>query len=319
MTLRVAIQMDPIESINPRTDSTLLLGIEACRRGYEVFYYTPDKLTYRDGKISARAQPVKFLDNPEHYYELGESFSLDLRTVDVVLLRQDPPFNMEYITTTYLLEMLQPKTLVVNNPASVRNYPEKIFPTLLRQFMPPTVISADVQKIQEFYAEHKDIILKPLYGYGGRAILHLKNGDDNFHSLTEMLFAGSKEPIIAQKFLPEVKSEDKRIILIDGEVSAVVGRVPPAGNIRANMRVGGTATKTELSNKQKEICEALRAPLKNKGIILAGIDVIGDFLTEINITSPTTLRTANNLYGINLERNVWNVIESKLASNNNTY
>ncbi len=278
------------------------------------FYYTPDKLSYCDGKISARAQPVKFFDNPDRYYELGESFSLDLHTTNVVLLRQDPPFNMEYITTTYLLEQLQPKTLVVNDPASVRNHPEKIFPTLLREFMPPTLISADALEIEEFYAEHKDIILKPLYGYGGRAILHLKEGDDNFNALTEMLFSGSKEPIIAQKFLPEVKSEDKRIILIDGEVAAVIGRIPASGNIRANMRVGGTAKKTELSKKQKEICEELRKPLKDKGIIFAGLDVIGDFLTEINITSPTTLRAANELYSINLERNIWDAIEGKLTS-----
>lgn len=312
MTLRVAIQMDPIESINPRSDSTLLLGVEACRRGYKVFYYTPDKLTYRDGKISARAHPIKFFDNPEHYYELAEGFVLDLQTMDVVLLRQDPPFDMNYITTTYLLEMLQPKTLVVNDPASVRNNTEKLFPTLLREYMPPTLISADIQEITEFYIEHKDIILKPLYGFGGRAVLHLKEGDDNFHSLTEMLFTGSKEPIIAQKFLPEVKSEDKRVIMVDGEVAGVVGRVPAAGNIRANMRVGGTASKAELSKKQKEICEVLRASLKDKGIIFAGLDLIGDYLTEINITSPTTLRAANNLYGVNLERNIWDAIETKL-------
>ncbi len=312
MTLRVAIQMDPIQFINPRTDSTLLLGIEAVRRGHEVFYYTPDKLSYRDGKISARAQPVKFFDNPDRYYELGESFPLDLHTTNVVLLRQDPPFNMEYITTTYLLEQLQPKTMVVNDPASVRNHPEKLFPTLLREFMPPTLITADIQEIEEFYAEHKDIILKPLYGYGGRAILHIKDGDDNFNALTEMLFAGSKEPIIAQKFLPEVKSEDKRIILIDGEIAAVVGRIPASGNIRANMRVGGNAVKTELSKKQKEICEALREPLKDKGLIFVGLDVIGDFLTEINITSPTTLCAANELYSINLEKNIWDAIEGKL-------
>jgi glutathione synthase len=311
MTLRVAIQMDPIQSINPRSDSTLLLGVEACRRGYEVFYYTPDKLTYRDGKITARAHPVKFFDNPEHYYELGESFVLDLKTVDVVLLRQDPPFNMEYITTTYLLEQLQPETLVVNDPASVRNNTEKLFPTLLREYMPPTLISANIQEIAEFYAEHKDIILKPLYGFGGRSVLHLKEGDDNFHSLAEMLFSNSKEPIIAQKFLSEVVSEDKRIILIDGEFAAAVGRIPATGDIRANMRVGGTAAKADLSKKQKEICNALRQPLKDKGIILAGLDVIGDYLTEINITSPTTLRAANNLYGINLEKNIWDAIVLK--------
>lgn len=307
--MKIAIQMDNIASINPHSDSTLLLGIEAVRRGYEIFYYTPDKLTYHDGQIRARAHPIKFFDNPEHYYELGEEFSLDLKTMNVVLLRQDPPFDMAYITTTYLLEQLPPSTLVVNDPASVRNHPEKIFPTLLKEFMPPTLISADIKAISDFYAQYKDIILKPLYGHGGRAILHLKSEDDNFDTITEMLFAKNNEPIIAQRFLPEVKSEDKRIILINGEVAGVVGRVPANGNVRANMRVGGTAVKSELSKMQREICEALRSPLKDKGLIFAGLDVIGDFLTEINITSPTTLRAANKLNGTNLERDIWNAIE----------
>ncbi len=304
--------MDNIATINPHSDSTLLLGIEAIRRGYEVFYYTPDKLTYCDGAIRTNAYPINFFDNPDHYYELGEAFTLDLRSVDVVLLRQDPPFDMAYLTTTYLLEQLAPKTLVVNNPASVRNNPEKLFPTLLREFMPPTLITADTQEISEFYAEHKDIILKPLYGHGGRAILHLKNDDDNFNTLIEMFFTTSKEPIIAQRFLPEVKSEDKRIILIDGEIVGAVGRIPEANSIRANMRVGGKAIIVSLSKKQYEICEALRQPLKDKGLIFVGLDVIGDWLTEINITSPTTLRTINKLSGTHLERNIWDAIEAKL-------
>lgn len=243
MKLRVAIQMDAIESINPRGDSTLLLGIEAVRRGYEVFYYTPDKLTYRDGNITARAHRVKFFDDFERYHELEESFLLDLRSVDVVLLRQDPPFDMAYITTTHILEQLafpplnlppqagggRRGVLVVNDPKSVRNYPEKIFPTLLREFMPPTLISADQQEISDFYAQHKDIIIKPLYGYGGRSVLHLKEGDDNLKPLLEMLFATSREPIIAQRFLPEVKDKDMRIILIDGEIGGAVGRIPESG------------------------------------------------------------------------------------------
>jgi glutathione synthase len=314
MTLRVAIQMDEITSININSDSTFLLGIEATQRKYEVFYYTADKLTYCDGVIYARAHPIKFFAKPECRYELGESIILNLRDIDVVLLRQDPPFNMTYITTTYLLEQLSSKTLVVNDPASVRNHSEKIFPTLLNEFMPPTLISADVQEIKEFYAQHKDIILKPLYGYGGRAILHLKEADDNFNALTEMLFSTSKEPIIAQRFLPEVKSEDKRIILVDGEVVGAFGRIPLAGDIRANMRVGGKVIKVELSKKQQEICEALRQPLKDKGLIFVGLDVIGEWLTEINITSPTGLRAVNNLRGVNLEKNIWDVIEDKIIS-----
>ncbi len=313
MKLRVAIQMDKVDTLNPHSDSTLLLGFEACRRGHEVFYYTPDKLTYRDGKITARAQPAKFFDTHEYYYELGEEFVLDLRSLDVVLLRQDPPFDMTYLTTSYILEMLSPDVLVVNDPASVRNHPEKIFPTLMRDFMPPTLISADEREIGEFYAQHKDIILKPLYGYGGRSILHLKAGDDNFKPLMEMLFAGSREPIIAQKFLPEVASEDKRIVLIDGEIGGAIGRIPAGGEIRANMRIGGEAVKAELTAKQREICESLRQPLKDKGLIFVGLDVIGDWLTEINITSPTGLRAINRLSDTQLERVIWNAIEGRLT------
>ncbi len=311
--MKIAIQMDYIDSINPHSDSTLLLGIEAQNRNYEVFYYTPDKLTYKNGSIYTKAHPIKFFDNPEYYYELGSEFILDLRTMDVVLLRQDPPFNMTYLTTTYILEQLAPKTLVVNDPTSVRNNPEKIFPTLQHQFMPPTIISADIKEISDFYTEYQDIILKPLYGYGGRQVLHLKKNDDNFHTITEMLFAENNEPIIAQLFLPEVKSEDKRIILIDGEIAGAVGRIPAYDDIRANMRVGGKAVKVELSIKQQEICAALRQPLKDKGLILVGLDVIGDWLTEINITSPTALRAINKLNNINLEKNFWDAVESKIS------
>lgn len=312
MTLRVAIQMDVIESINYNSDSTLMLGIEAVRRGYDVFYYTPDKLSYRDGRITARAHPAKFFDG-DMYYKLDDEFSLDLNSVNVVLLRQDPPFNMTYLTTTYLLEQLK-DTLVVNDPASVRNHPEKLFPTLLREFMPPTLISADMYEIKAFYREQKDIVLKPLYGYGGRAILRLKEGDDNFGPLTEMLFSESKEPIIAQRFLPEVKSEDRRIILVDGEVAGAIGRIPEEGDIRANMRVGGVPISVELTDRQKEICEAFKKPLKDEVLIFVGLDVIGDWLTEINLTSPTGLRAIKNLTGKNIAVNIWDAIEAKLRS-----
>ncbi len=310
MKLRVAIQMDLIDSINYHSDSTLMLGIEAVNRGHEVFYYTPDKLTYSDGKITARAHPAKFFDG-DLYYKLDDEFILNLNSVDVVLLRQDPPFDMTYLTTTYLLEQLR-GVLVVNNPASVRNHPEKLFPTLLREFMPPTLISADIDAIKSFYKEHKDIVLKPLYGYGGRAVMRLKDGDSNFYALTELLFAARKEPIIVQRFLPEVKSEDRRIILIDGEIAGAIGRIPDEGDIRANMRVGGVPVKVELTSKQKEICEALKQPLKDEGLIFVGLDVIGDWLTEINITSPTGLRAVKNLTGKNIAIDIWNAIESKI-------
>ena len=313
MALRVAIQMDAIASINPKTDSTLVLGIEACARGHELFYYTPDSLTYCDGAISARAHPVTFFNDPARYYELGEAFTLNLRSVDVVLLRQDPPFNMAYLTTSYLLEQLQPDVLVVNDPASVRNHPEKIFPTLLRQFMPPTLISTDPQSIEAFRHEHNDIILKPLYGHGGHAILHLPKSDNNLPALLEMFFSQSKTPIIAQKFLPEVASEDRRIILMDGEVAGVFGRTPQAGDIRANMRVGGMPVKAELTKKQREICEALKQPLKEKGLIFVGLDCIGDWLTEINITSPTGLRAVQALYGTRPQQVFWDAVQARLA------
>ncbi len=309
MALRVAIQMDPIGSIKPESDSTLLLGREAQTRGHELYYYTPDKLSWRDGNITAAAQRITFHADPAHYYDLGETLSLDLKTMDVVLLRQDPPFHMAYISTTYMLEQLHPKTLVVNNPASVRNHAEKLLPALFREFTPPTLVTADASEIAHFRAEHKDIVIKPLYGFGGHSVLRLKPGDDNFHALMEMLFAESKEPWVVQPFLPEVKSEERRIILIDGTFAGMIGRIPAEGEIRANMRIGGTPVKAELTKRQREICEALGPVLKEKGLIFAGIDVIGDWLTEINITSPTGLAPINRLYGKKLETDIWDAIE----------
>lgn len=312
MSLRLAIQMDPVAGINPRSDSTLLLGIEACRRGYEVFYYTPERLTYTHGKITARAHAITFFADPTRYYALGDALTLDLRTVDVVLLRQDPPFNMAYITTTHILEHLQPEVLVVNDPASVRKHPEKLFPLQWREFMPPTLVTADLAEIEEFRREHNDIIIKPLYGYGGRSVLRLKPGDENLATLMEMHLTTSNEPLMVQPFLPEVKTSDKRIVLIDGKVGGVLGRIPAEGEIRANMRVGGTPAKADLTKKQHEICEALGPVLRDKGLILVGLDVIGDYLTEINLTSPTGLVALNTLYGTRLETDVWDAIESRL-------
>jgi glutathione synthase len=312
MTLKVAIQMDPIESINPHRDSTLLMGIEACRRGHELYYYTPYKLTYNDGKISASAHPIQFFQDPAQYYKLGESLTLDLKTMDVVLLRQDPPFNMAYITTTHILEFLAPKTLVVNDPASVRNHPEKLFPLSLREFMPPTLVTADINEIEYFRRQYKDIIIKPLYGYGGRAVLRLKADDDNLSALMEMHLATSLEPLMVQTFLPEVTTGDRRIILIDGRVGGVMGRIPAEHEIRANFRVGGSAAKADLTAKQREICEKLGPELKEKGLIFAGLDVIGDYLTEINLTSPTGLVQINALNGTKLEVDIWDAIEGRI-------
>lgn len=312
MGLRVAIQMDPIDSINPRGDSTLVLGLEAQARGHTLFYYTPDTLSWRDGVLSALLYPVTLHADPAHYYDLGDGARVDLSTMDVVLLRQDPPFDMHYITTTYLLEQIHPKTLVVNDPASVRNCAEKIFPFQFRQFMPPTLVTSDIAEIERFRLEHGDIIIKPLYGYGGRSVLRIKPDDNNFEAMLEMQFATSRDPVMLQKFLPEVKQGDRRIILVDGEIGGVVGRIPADQEIRANFRVGGTAAKAELTPRQKEICEALKPVLKDKGLIFAGIDVIGDWLTEINLTSPTTLTYVTKLYGIKLEVDIWDAIERKL-------
>lgn len=314
MPLRVAFQMDAPASLNFHTDSTLLLGLEAQARGHEVWHYTPEQLSWNEGEITARATRTQFFADPKHFFELGESKTLHLRDMDVVWLRQDPPFDMSYLTTTYILEQLPNKTLVVNNPASVRNRPEKLFPTLLREFMPPTLISVDIQEITAFYAKHKDIVIKPLYGYGGRAVWRLREHDGNFQVLMEALFTGRKEPVMAQKFLPEVKTGDRRIILIDGEIGGVMARIPAEGEIRANFRVGGQAAKAELTPRQKDICAALRPELKKLGLVFVGLDVIGDWLTEINITSPTGLAAMNRLYGLKLEANIWDAVEAKIQT-----
>lgn len=313
MGLRVAIQMDPIQSIHPETDATFRLGQEAQRRGYQLFYYTPDKLTYRDGAITARAQELTLYANPKKYYALGEAKTVNLKTMDVILLRQDPPFDISYITTTYLLEQLEPDVLVVNNPAFVRNHPEKLFPTLLKQFMPPTLITGDNDEIKSFRKAHKDIVIKPLYGHSGRAVFRVKPDDDNFSVLIETLQASSREPWVVQKYLPEMKKGEHRIILIDGEYAAIAGRIPPKGETRANIHLGAKYIKAKPTKHHMKICEALGPMLKEKGLIFTGIDIIGEYLTEINITSPGTLAGITELYGIKLEAQIWDAIERKLA------
>jgi glutathione synthase len=313
MPLRVAIQMDPLSSINPKSDSTLLMAREAQARGHDIFYYTPDCLSYREGSIIARGNKVKFSDDAAQFYQLGEPWHEPLHDMDVVLLRQDPPFNMTYLSTTYLLEQVMTETLVVNNPVAVRNFPEKIFPTLLEHYMPPTLITADVQAIEEFRRDEKDIVIKPLYGFGGRAVLRIKQDDQNFQALMEMMFANNKEPVMVQRFLPEVTTADRRIILLDGEVACIFGRVPMEGEIRANMRVGGEPVKADLTTKQMAMCEELGDVLRDEGILFAGVDVIGDYLTEINITSPTGFAAANKLYNTKLEASFWDVVETYVS------
>lgn len=313
MSKIAAFQMDPLDAINPKGDSTLLLMLEAQKRGYQLFHYTPDKLAFENGKISARGHFVTVRDNPDDHFTLNEATTADLRKVDVVWMRQDPPFDMAYITATHILEALDGDTLVLNNPEQVRNCPEKWFVNQFPEFLPPTLVSTDIAAIQEFRKQHKDIIIKPLYGFGGNAVFRLKEDDGNFHALLEWILSTSNEPLVIQKFLPEVKNGDIRVILIDGKVGGQIGRVPAAGEIRSNMRVGGSAAKLDLSHRQQMICEALEDELKKRGLLFVGIDLIGDYLTEINVTSPTGLRAVNNLYGTQLEADIWDAAEAKLA------
>jgi glutathione synthase len=311
MKLKVAIQMDHVSTIDIEGDSTFVLGLEAERRGYEVWHYTPPELIFRDGKVMARAQPMKLRREKGNHFTLGASETIDLATLDVVLLRQDPPFDMSYITTTHLLEHIHPRTLVVNDPASVRNAPEKLFVTHFDNVMPPTLITADARALRDFRDEHKDIILKPLFGNGGSGVFRVRPDDENFASLLEMFSQRSREPLIAQRYLPEVRQGDKRIILIDGKAVGVINRVPAEGEARSNMHVGGKAVKAELTKRDREICEAIGPELARLGMIFVGIDVIGDWLTEINVTSPTGLQQINRFDGVSLEAQIWDRIEAR--------
>ncbi len=309
MKLKVAIQMDHVSTIDIAGDSTFVLGMEAQNRGHEVVHYTPPDLMFRHRKVLARVQPMTLRNEKGNHFTLGESALVDLSTFDVVLLRQDPPFDMSYITTTHLLEHIHPKTLVVNDPASVRNAPEKLFVTHFDGVMPPTLISADSRALREFRDEHKDIILKPLFGNGGAGVFRLQPGDENFASLLEMFSKQSREPVIAQRYLPEVRMGDKRIILIDGKAVGAIDRVPAHGEARSNMHVGGQAVKATLTKRDQEICDIIGPDLARLGMIFVGIDVIGNYLTEINVTSPTGLQQINRFDGVCLEAQIWDRIE----------
>ncbi len=311
MTLRAAIQMDSWESIHPKTDTTFLLMLEAAARGYELWVYTPDKISWRDGRVMARADCVTLRGAGSH--SVKKSAMLDLQTADVVLVRQNPPFDMSYISATYLLEKLHPKPLVVNHPTALRDHPEKLFPAEFQWLMPPTLISADILQIRDFYKEHKDVVIKPLYGYSGKEVFRLKPGDDNVSALLETLFAHSNEPRVVQPYLKEMKTGERRIVMIDGEMAAIAGRIPPKGETRASIPLGATYVKAKPTRRHRDICEALRPWLKQEGILLAGVDVIGDWLTEINITSPGSLVPLNKLYGLRLERTFWDAVESYIS------
>jgi glutathione synthase len=311
MRLNVAVQMDPIERINVRGDSTFALLLEAQRRAHPLSYYTPDRLTLRDGKVSAAVRPLVVRDVAGDHFTLGEPQLTDLSTFDVVLLRQDPPFDLAYISTTHMLDRIHPRTLVVNDPAQVRNAPEKVFVTEFPDLMPPTLITRDLDAIKAFRAEQGDIVMKPLYGKGGEAVFRVAREDLNFGSLYDLFATMFHEPWVVQKFLPAVKDGDKRIILVDGEFAGAVNRVPAPDDLRSNMVRGGVPKATDLSEREREICARLGPSLRERGLLFVGIDVIGGFLTEINVTSPTGIRSVKNLGGSDIAALIWDKIEEK--------
>ena len=311
MTLTVAIQMDPIEKIDIDGDSTFALALAAQKRGHTLFYYGPRDLTWRDGMVTALMRPLSVRNVKGDHFALGDAAVQDLSKLDVVLMRQDPPFDMAYISATHMLERIHPKTLVVNDPAEVRNAPEKLFVTHFAQFIPPTLISSDPREIRAFRAEHKDIILKPLYGNGGAGVFRVGEGDENLGSLLEMFTTFYREPVIVQRYLPEVRKGDKRIILVDGDVAGAINRVPAQGEARSNMHVGGRPEATDLTAREKAICAAIGPELRKRGFIFTGIDVIGDYMTEINVTSPTGIHEVRRFGGVDIAALVWDAIEKK--------
>jgi len=313
MTLTIAFQMDPIDAIDIDADSTFRIAEEAQARGHSLFYYTPDKLFYREGRVMARGWPLEVRREKGNHFSLGDEVEQDLSEVDVVWLRQDPPFDMGYITTTHLLDMIHPDTLVVNDPFWVRNYPEKLLVLQFPELTPPTMIARDLETLRAFKHEHGDIILKPLYGNGGAGVFRLDPNDRNLTSLHELFSGINREPLIAQKFLPAVSAGDKRVILVDGEPVGAINRVPQAGETRSNMHVGGRPEKVGLTERDLEICAAIGPLLREKGQIFVGIDVIGDWLTEINVTSPTGIQELERFDGVNIAEKIWQAIEARLG------
>lgn len=311
MSLRIAVQMDHISTIQIEGDSTFALMLEAQKRGYELFHYTVDTLAQRDGEIYATGEPVTVQDVAGDFYKFGERQRVSLKDYDVVLMRQDPPFHMGYITATHLLERIHPHTLVANNPAEVRNAPEKIFVTEFPDLMPETLITRSRDEIRAFRDEFKDIIIKPLYGNGGAGVFRISEGDQNLSSLLEMFEQTWPEPFIAQRYLKEVRAGDKRIILIDGEPVGAINRVPSENEARSNMHVGGRAEAIGITDREQEICARIGPELKRRGFIFVGIDVIGDVMTEINVTSPTGIREVQNFGGADISALFWDAVEEK--------
>ena len=311
--MKIAFQMDPIGAIDINGDSTFRLAEEAQARGHELFYYTPEHLAYDQGRITARGWPLTVQRVVGDHFRLGHETTVDLGEYDVVWLRQDPPFDMFYITTTHLLQRLMPETLVVNDPFWVRNFPEKLLILDFPDLMPPTTIARDLDTIRAFKDRHGDVILKPLYGNGGAGVFLLTEADRNLTSLHELFTGFSREPLIVQKFLPDVRNGDKRVILVDGQPAGAINRVPAKGETRSNMHVGGRAEKIGLSDRDLEICARIGPLLRDKGQVFVGIDVIGDYLTEINVTSPTGIQELERFDGVNVAGQIWDAIEAKRA------
>lgn len=312
--MRVAFQMDPIDSIDIEADSSFRLAEAAQNRGADLFYYTPDQLAWDEGRVVAAGWPLEVRRAVGDHFSLGERQTLDLASMDVVWLRQDPPFDMGYITTTHVLDWLRDQTLVVNDPFWVRNYPEKLLVLNFQELTPPTAIARDLETLKAFRARHGDMILKPLYGNGGAGVFRLKPDDPNLISLHELFTNANREPLIAQKFIPDVSNGDKRIILVDGEPVGAINRVPPAGETRSNLHVGGRAEKIGLTARDAEICAAIGPLLREKGQVFVGIDVIGDYLTEINVTSPTGIQELERFDQIDVAGAIWDAIETRLTT-----
>ncbi len=311
--MKIAIQMDPIGAVNVNADTTFDLALEAHGRGHEIWVYGPEALAMRDGRISARAEKVTALKREQGaHVALDAPSILDLHVIDVVLVRQDPPFNMAYITAAHLLERLRPETLVLNDPRSIRDAPEKLFVAEFPDLTPPTLITRDIGRVREFRKEHGDIILKPLYGNGGAGVFRLSSDDSNFNALIEIFLEAYAEPMIAQKYLPAVKKGDKRIILLDGEAVGAINRVPAKGETRSNLHVGGKAEPVEMTDRDQEICDRIGPALSERGLVLVGIDIIGDWLTEINVTSPTGVQEVRRFGGPDISALFWDWVEGRL-------
>jgi glutathione synthase len=315
MTLRVAVQMDPLEGINIEGDSTFAIMLGAQRRGHVIYYYQAEDLSFEEGRLWTMAQPVTVQPVQGNHYTLGDHVLLDLgRDIDVVLMRQDPPFDLGYITATHLLERIRGETLVVNDPASVRDAPEKIWVLDFARFMPPTLLTRSIGAARRFLERHGEIVVKPLHGNAGKAVFKVGRDGANLASLIEMFNAAYREPHVVQAFVPEIAQGDKRIVLVDGEVAGAINRIPGAGEIRSNLAVGGSAAKTELTETEREICAALAPELKARGLLFVGIDVIGGkWLTEINVTSPTGIVAIDKYNGTDTPGMIWDSIEAKLS------